>query len=81
MEQVALLIQGYMIPIEVMPDDEVREYFLTKAYALTTALEKNGPPELCPYEERWSGRRCKGYCSVAQWCPEGAMVNKVKLVE
>ncbi len=71
----------YMIPVEIMDDNEVKEYFLTKSYALKTALEKNELPEPCPYDERWGVRRCKGYCSVIQWCPEGAMVNKVKLEE
>ena len=70
-----------MLPVEIMDDDFVREYFLTKAYQLTTALKKGELPELCPYEERWGGRRCKGYCNVMMYCPEGAQVNKVELEE
>ena len=68
----------YLLPIEIMPDDEVREYFLSKAYALKQALE-TGVTELCDFDERWGGRRCKGYCSVYQSYPEGAAVNKVEL--
>ena len=68
----------YLIPVEIMPDDQIKEYFLSKAYALQTALD-TGITELCNYEERWGGRRCKGYCSVAEFCPEGARVNKVAL--
>jgi len=68
----------YLLSVDILPDDEVREYFLTKAYALNCALT-TGKSELCDYDERWGGRRCKGYCSIVQWCPEGAKVNKVKL--
>lgn len=67
-----------MLPIEILPDDQVREYFLSKAYALITALNTRTMPELCDYNERWSGRRCKGYCPVFFACPEGAKVNKVE---
>jgi hypothetical protein len=70
----------YLLPIEILPDDCVQEYFLTKAYALDTAL-KTGVTELCDYEERWGGRRCKGYCAVAVWCEQGAKVNKLQLRE
>lgn len=69
----------YLLPVPIMPDDEVTEYFLTKSYALITALNDNILPSLCDYEERWGGRRCKGFCNVAQYCPEGAKVNKIKL--
>lgn len=68
-----------MIPVERLDDTVVREYFLTKSFALLSALDKRQTPELCPYEERWSGRRCRGYCDVSNFCPEGAMINKVKL--
>lgn len=69
----------YLLPVDILPDDVVREYFLTKSFALIQAVEKDELPKLCPFEERWGGRRCRGYCSVYQWCPEGAKVNKVPL--
>ena len=68
-----------LIPIRRLPKDYVEEYFLSKDYALHNALESREMPEMCAYNERWGGRRCKGYCSVFQYCPEGAMINKVKL--
>jgi len=68
-----------MIPVERLDDDYVQEYFLTKSFALLSALKKNELPELCPYEERWKGKRCTKYCDVSNFCPEGAMVNKIKL--
>lgn len=66
----------YLLPVEILPDEQVKEYFLTKSFALTQAL-KTGETELCNYEERWGGRRCTGYCSVFEFCPEGRMVNKL----
>jgi hypothetical protein len=66
----------YFLPVEILPDNEVREYFSHKKEALLKALETNTMPELCEYDERWGSKRCKGYCSVSKFCPEGAMINK-----
>ncbi len=68
----------YLLPVDILADDDVQDYFSDKAYALQQALITN-TSELCQYEERWGGRRCKGYCSVFMYCPEGAQINKVKL--
>lgn len=69
-----------MLPVAIIEDEEVISYFKAKREALLTALDKGILPEMCPYEERWAGRRCKGeLCPVHYWCPEGAMMNKVEL--
>ncbi len=68
----------YLIPVEILADDFVQEYFLTKACALDRAL-KTGETELCDYQERWGGRRCKGFCAVFMYCLEGAKVNKMEV--
>jgi len=68
-----------LIPIEILPEDRVKEYFLTKLFALKTSLDKNELPELCQFNERWAGKRCKGFCDVSSFCPEGAKINKVEL--
>ncbi len=69
-----------VLPIDFLPDDEVKEYFSRKREALLTALETETMPGLCDYEERWKGRRCKGdLCPVHPFCPEGAKINKVEL--
>ncbi|KKN44533.1 hypothetical protein LCGC14_0692130 [marine sediment metagenome] len=70
-----------MLPVKILDDEYVREYFLTKSFALVSAVEKGVMPELCDFQERWNGRRCKGYCSVSKFCPEGAKVTKVTLEE
>lgn len=68
-----------VLPIDFLPDDEVKEYFSRKREALLTALDTNTMPGLCDYEERWKGRRCKGdLCPVHPYCPEGAQINKVE---
>lgn len=70
------------IEAERLDNDFVTDYFYTKNKALLEALDKNELPELCNYEERWNGRRCKGsLCEVHMFCPEGAKVNKIELVE
>jgi len=68
----------YLISVDILPEEEVREYFTNKAKALYEALE-TGITEICQYEDRWGGRRCKGFCSVAHFCSEGAKINKVEL--
>lgn len=69
-----------LIPVRKLDADFVNEYFVTKDYQLHKALETRGMPEMCSYNGRWGGRRCqKQYCSVHYFCPEGAMINKVKL--
>ncbi len=67
----------YMLSVEILPNDEVKEYFITKSYALLTAIDNNQVPELCPCEERWNGNRCKRFCPVNAYCLEGSKVTKV----
>lgn len=68
-----------LIPVKILDDNYVREYFLTKAFALKSAVDKGILPDMCDYNGRWAGRRCKPeYCEVYRYCPEGAMMNKVK---
>jgi len=69
-----------MLPVAILEDKEVTDYFTAKREALLYALDTGVLPEMCPYDERWAGRRCKGeLCPVRYWCPEGAMMNKVEL--
>ena len=71
-----------VLPIDFLPDTEVKEYFNRKRMTLLTALDTETMPGLCDYQERWKGRRCKGdLCPVHQFCPEGAMINKVEYKE
>lgn len=63
-----VLQNHYLIPIERMSDDEVRLYFKTKSDELTKHLETGTLPRLCNPDEAWDGRRCEGYCPVAEYC-------------
>jgi len=68
-----------LIPVDLMDNDLVLDYFYNKTTELLTALETETLPPLCPYEERWGSKRCKNYCNVAEFCPEGAKINKLQL--
>ncbi len=68
----------YFLPVEILPDSEVHEYFLAKSFALIQAVNNDKIPACCPSDENWNFRRCKGYCPVFQWCYEGAKINRVE---
>lgn len=58
----------YLLPVKRLPDAEVLGYFQRKRDVLLRALEYNRTPPACTDQECWSGRKCKGYCAVAQYC-------------
>lgn len=60
----------YLLPIGKLPDGIVLAYFQAKARQLKDALD-NKSIEPCSSTENWGGNRCRSYCEVAQWCPEG----------
>jgi hypothetical protein len=67
----------YLIPIKVMQDDSVAQYFENKKVQLLSALaeyklDKGFMPTVCTSLETWQGKRCVGYCDVAMYCPQGA---------
>jgi hypothetical protein len=67
-----------LVDADWIDNDEVTDYFFHKNNALMKALTTKTLPELCPYEERWTGRRCKGnLCEVHMFCPEGRTINKL----
>lgn len=70
-----------LIPVRKLDDTKIKPYFARKKDALLKALKDDVMPPMCSYDERWGGRRCKGFCSVAEFCPEGAMVNRIPLKE
>jgi hypothetical protein len=69
----------YMIPVRRLPDDEVRKFFTERTALLLGALESHTLPKMCSYSECWTNnRRCKEYCDVACFCPEGAQLAKIE---
>jgi hypothetical protein len=72
----------FLMDADYLDNDYVQSYFSDKNKLLLDALEKKEFPELCPYEERWEGRRCKGsLCEVHVFCPEGRTINKLPTME
>lgn len=57
----------YLIPVPRMQDEDVQNYFNGKSQALHEALS-SGYVSKCSNEESWSGRRCDGFCEVAEAC-------------
>ena len=70
----------YIIPVKRLADDDVRAYFKRKGDALIAALENGKMPKPCNARETWDGRRCAGYCEVAEFCPQGGKQESVKEV-
>ena len=64
----------YMIDIPIITDEEVTDYFLTRAERLHDALKTN-EPVICSKEECWYGRKCQEYCDVAASCPQKELMN------
>lgn len=65
----------YKIEVKRMDDDVVRGYFDRKKTALLQALESKTLPPMCSERENWNGRRCKKFCPLVQWCPEGSAMR------
>lgn len=68
----------YQIEIPAKPDDNVKNYFLTKKILLDYAFGKNEVPEICKPSERWLDektgvyKRCENYCAVSCFCEKDA---------
>ena len=69
----------YKIPIRRLPDKQVKEYFSMKREALLSFLSNGKYPPPCNSAESWNGRRCQGFCDVAEFCDVGIeAIRKVK---
>ena len=60
--------RGVIIPIPILPDEEVKTYFDKKQKDLLKALEQGGWSEKCTDEETWNGLKCEKYCAVSEFC-------------
>jgi len=58
----------YHIPVAKIEDIDVMDFFKMKTLALRDALATDTPPPYCNETERWDGRKCNGYCDVAEIC-------------
>lgn len=69
----------YMIPVKRLDDIKVSIFFQRRNETLMSHLTNHEIPPMCTYEETWGNRKCKKFCNVAEWCPEGAMMCKIEL--
>lgn len=60
--------RSYMIPIPILEDSVVSEYFNKKSLALLEAVAMDDWNEKCSVTETWGGRKCEEYCSVRHFC-------------
>ncbi len=67
----------YLFDINILPDEQVLEYFKRKRRALLFAL-RYGWTKPCTGEENWEGIRCARFCEVAQYCPLGQYLIEEK---
>jgi hypothetical protein len=58
----------YYLDVPFREDRVVRQYFEAKKEALLGALGRRRMPPRCSDYECWDGRRCLGYCPVADAC-------------
>lgn len=58
----------YLIPIHKISDHWLTQYIKAKAHRLEKALHTQEVPSLCSAKETWHGRKCNGYCPVAEQC-------------
>ena len=59
----------YIIPIKILPDDEVLSFYNSLSLEVAEAFE-TGRIRKCNEWESWEGRRCEGFCEVAEFCKE-----------
>jgi hypothetical protein len=67
--------ENKLVPLDVpiIPDQQVKEYFIHAITALDTAI-KTGVSPPCTDADRWTRgsryARCEGYCNVSKVCPQ-----------
>lgn len=69
-------MNGKLIPVRKLPDEDVKAYLKVKRDDLLWALDTETMPEPCTEEERWNGTKCKSYCRVARFCEYGQQFIK-----
>lgn len=67
----------YKVPVRVIPDQDVLDFFNYKAECLKEALDA-GWDEPCNDRETWEGIRCQSYCDVWEHCSKGQIAHSQK---
>ena len=58
----------YLIPVPIISNKEVEDFFTRKRDRLLGYLKDNAIPPLCSDEECWEGNKCGKYCPVNEFC-------------
>ena len=69
---------AYILPIKILPDDDVLNFFKVKTDQLLMALKQGFWDTPCSEYESWDGIRCARFCDVAAHCPKGVYQQTVK---
>ncbi len=64
----------YLVPVVRLDDHLIDTFFETRRDVLVYHVMSGIPPRPCNDKESWSTRRCKDYCEVASFCPQGKLV-------
>jgi len=70
-----------LLDVPKLDDDEVLNFFSGRAADLLAYINKDEMPPVCTIPENWNWKRCKGFCDVAEHCPEGRKINKLGAIE
>jgi hypothetical protein len=62
---------SYMMDVRRLKDEDVKAYFETKAINLLQALDCREWEQPCSDWETWDKMRCREYCDVSLYCPQG----------
>jgi hypothetical protein len=68
-------MNGKLIPVRFIPDEDVKAFLGQKRDNLLWALETETMPSPCSPDESWEGRKCKDYCRVAKFCDAGMEIK------
>lgn len=58
----------YYLPVKILNDEDFLPDVIKKKAEVIEAIETDTMPPMCSASENWEGRKCKGYCNVAQYC-------------
>ena len=61
----------YMVQVRILDDEEVKDFFDSKAKDLQQALTDGKCTIPCDNRECWDGKKCRDYCEVSLYCPKG----------
>ena len=71
----------YYFKVNILPDEEIINYFNYKKDCLIKALKQGYWNEICTNKENWEGLKCSKYCSVAEYCNYGKYLKTQKQSE